>query len=48
VFTKEKLDEIGDRLEYSRGKFLRPLVKETGASKTPARTTTKTPGAETI
>jgi hypothetical protein len=35
VFAEETLDEIGDRLEYSRGKFLMRHAKETGSSKAP-------------
>jgi hypothetical protein len=41
VFTEEKIDEAGARLEHVRIKLLKCLVHETGASKYSARTATE-------
>jgi hypothetical protein len=41
VFTKEKLDEIGARLEHTPQKSLRCLAQETGISKSSAAKVTK-------
>jgi hypothetical protein len=48
VLTEDKLDEIGDWLEYSRGKFLIRLAKETGGFKNASTDCHKTPGNEAI
>jgi hypothetical protein len=41
VLTKEKLDEVGARLEHTPRKSLKRLVQETGMSKSSARTATQ-------
>jgi hypothetical protein len=41
VFTEEKLDDIGARLERTPRKSLKRLAQETGVSKSSARKTTQ-------
>jgi hypothetical protein len=41
VINKEKLDEIGGKLEYSPQTSIRYLAKETGVLKASARTSAK-------